>query len=478
MPQISKPAFFRKIGYGPFAEQNLFHESEARFRLASCGRRFGKSTMVARDREPTLFIPHMRGWIVGPTYDLGEKEFRVMWNDLIIGQGFGKEKGVKRAYNLRSGEMYIEMPWGARVEVRSAQHPENLVGESLDWVIMSEAAKQNRDTWERYIRPALSDKRGGADFPTTPEGRNWFYEEWLLGKRDDRPEYESWKFPSWMNTEVFPGGYDDPEIQMLRETTSPEWFNQEIGADFNSFVGRIYGEFDEGIHVRSHRFNPDWPNYIAFDWGFANPLAAVEFQVSPRDTIHVWREHYKSWWRLEEHVDFLNSRINPDGYRLDLTFGDAADPEAVSYVSQHFAPCLALPEAKQNWRQGVELYKRFLKPRHDGISYDEYERPILVPSYFVDPSCPEHIKEFGGYRSKEKTEGKNEANAAGVAQRQADHTLDAMRYALVTLFELGAQGSIRDTMAPVVQGQHGRLVSEETYFQYQGAGRMTTGMRF
>src|ERR1041384_7924939 len=99
MTAISKEAFFAKIGYTPHPKQWLYHQSATRFRVPCCGRRFGKSHMAARDREPELFVADKMFWIVGPTYDLGEKEFRVMWDDLMIRQGFAHQKSVKRAYN-------------------------------------------------------------------------------------------------------------------------------------------------------------------------------------------------------------------------------------------------------------------------------------------------------------------------------------------------------------------------------------------
>src|SRR5690606_31962443 len=125
----------------------------------------------------------------------------------------------------------------------------NLVGEALDWVIMSEAAKHKAETWERFIRPALADKRGGADFPTTPEGYNWLYQLWMFGQNKEMPDYESWRFPSWANNVVYPGGEDDPEIKLLKQTMAPETFLQEIAADFGSFTGKIYPEWDVQKHV-------------------------------------------------------------------------------------------------------------------------------------------------------------------------------------------------------------------------------------
>jgi hypothetical protein len=412
--------------------------------------------MAARDREPSLFSdPNTRGWLVGPTYNLGEKEFRVMWDDIMVGMNFIRDKKVKRGYNLRGGEMYIQMPWGSKVEVRSATQPESLVGDQIDWAIMCEAAKHKQETWERFIRPALLDRRGGADFPSTAEGYNWYYDLWKRGQDGTKPQYESWRFPSWTNTYLFPEGYDDEEIQLLKETTSEEWFAQEIAAEFSAFIGRIYSEFQVETHCTNHVFQPDWPNYIAFDWGFTNPLAAIEFQVSPSDTVYVWREHYKSFWTLNQHIEHLKyGRDNPDGYHLDLAFGDAADPDAVATVSSEYIPCVAYDEAKE-WRVGVELMKRFMKEYHDGTSYDEYERPILAPKYYVDHSCTNHVRELQTYRRKDTQ--LNTSDMASSVVKKDDHSENAMRYALMHLFELGAGGSLAEVMPDMSRRQDKRL---------------------
>jgi hypothetical protein len=445
VPVLDKEAFFKKIGHVPHSRgQWEYHRSNARFRVPVCGRRYGKSTMAGRDLEPKCFEENRRYWIVGPTYDLGEKEFRVIWTDLIVNQKLGRHKRVRKAYNKNQGQMFIEFPWQTRVEVRSAQHPESLVGDNLDHVIMSEAAKHKEETFIRFIRPALADRRGGADFPTTPEGQNWLYTYWQHGQDEDMPDYESWRFPSWENPIVYPGGREDREILDIEGTTSYEWFMQEIGADFTSFVGKIFGEFDETVHVRHHTFNPAWTNYIAFDWGFVNPLAAIEFQVDPFDNVYVWREHYKSYWRLEQHLEFLKNREQPDGYHLDGAFGDAADPEAASYVSAHLVPCMAEPEAKDNWRQGIEVVKRFLKTYQVGVA-DEYGTPLEEPKFYLDSSCKETRKEFLNYRAKENFDSQTpEATKNSVAVKENDHGLDALRYALVSLFELGAKHHLRE----------------------------------
>ena len=437
---IVRQAYFKRIGYVPHQGQILYHNSQARFRLANCGRRFGKSFMAARDLEPKLLEPNKRFWIVGPTYDLAEKEFRVIWRDMIVNLGFGKDPSVSKVYNKRQGNMHIEFTdRNTILEVRSAQNPENLVGESLDGVIMSEAAKHTQETWDRYIRPALGDRRGFADFTTTPEGFNWLYDEWMRGQDETFPEYNSWRFPSYMNDIIFPGGVDDPEIKLLKRTMPKDAFTQEIEADFGSFVGKIFPEWDVSKHVKNHTFRPDWPNYIGFDIGYTNPLAAIEFQISPQDTIHIWREHYKPYMRIEEHIRELKSREQPEGYHITMCTSDAADPEAAETLNNKFAPTVANPLAKVNWRDGIDLMRSFME--RDG-GEDEFGGTLdEIPAYFVDPSCEQTIREHNNYKAPQNSSGKN-VTEMGI--KMDDHAIDAIRYALVTIYRLGAGYSLQD----------------------------------
>jgi hypothetical protein len=462
--KIDKWKYFDLIGYKPHPKQALFHKSDVRFKVPVCGRRFGKTAMGARDLEPVLMTPNRRVWIVGPTYDLGEKEFRVIWHDMIIKLGLGKEKTVKRSYAKKQGDLSIEFPWGTRLEVRSADRPENLVGEGLDYVIMSEAAKHTQETWDRFIRPALTDRKGSATFSTTPEGQNWIYRLWKMGRDPNEPDFASWQFPSWDNPYVYPGGRNDPEILLTERTTPAEVFRQEYAADFTSFSGRIYSDFDEQTHVQHVQFNPLLPNYIAFDWGFVDAMAAIEFQVDSMQRVRIWREHYKTRMRLKDYLAELKARPQPEGYRLDLCFGDAADPEAVISVSEDFSPCYADPLSKTNWREGIELVQGFLKLQETG-EMDEYGTPEYEPWLLVDHSCANLIREFNNYRAMEPPKGKDR-NAREAAVDYDNHALDALRYGLMHVFKLGATHSLSEVLS------HAEMTN------LPSGGYFTSGMRF
>src|SRR5690606_28405361 len=116
----------------------------------SNGRRWGKTLCGAKEAEPTCFVTNrlgqpQRGWIVGPNYNDCEKEFRVVYDSLkSLGVDTVSSKFLK---NTENGNMHIVTNWGWDIECRSAQHPESLVGEGLDFVLLVEAGRLHRSTF-------------------------------------------------------------------------------------------------------------------------------------------------------------------------------------------------------------------------------------------------------------------------------------------------------------------------------------------
>lgn len=133
---------------------------------------------------------------MGPEYTDAEKEFRVLYDALRArGLPFDRPGTYNNAHD---GDMQISLFGGKYLVIaKSAKHPERLVGEGFNGVVMAEAAKQRERTWTKYIRPMLADFRGWSLFSSTPEGKNWFYDLWMRGQSEVDDEWESWRMPSW-----------------------------------------------------------------------------------------------------------------------------------------------------------------------------------------------------------------------------------------------------------------------------------------
>lgn len=426
-PKLTKWDIFKQVGYNPHPEQRKFHADKERFKLAVAGRRFGKSRMASAELFGALFSTNLPYWIVAPHYGTGEREFSYLWDDLIITLGLGDQIKHK-AYNPRAGEMFIKMPWGSSVEVKSATNKDSLVGEGLGGVILAEAAKLPPDIWQKYIRPALADHLGWATFVTTPEGFNWFYRLYLDAQQD--PDWKIYHFPSWLNPYVYPGGRDDPEITSTEKGSSRQWFQQEIGAEFTSFVGKIFDEFHPEIHIIDHQYDPALPNYGAIDWGYQNPFCFLDIQVSGSDTVYVWREYYKEQEIVSRHIEELKERVNPLNYKVEFASADSADPGGVEEFNQNFCPVYATNDAK-DWQHSVHEIKKLLDRRQ--------------PKLFIDRSCENFIKEIQNYRAKPVKDPEKQ-NSYEVARKNEDHGVDALRYFVMHKFVLGAGYHLSDVM--------------------------------
>ena len=430
--------FYDAVGYYPHDGQKAFHASSARFKVMDCGRRWGKSTSGPHDEMPKMFLRReepILGWIVAPTYDLGEKEFRVFHRVLTEKLRIPMNRS-KTFYSVRTKDFRLTTAWGASIEVRSAEHPDSLVGEGLDFVIMAEAVKLKLSHWEKYVRPSLSDKRGSAVFVSTPEGFNWFYDLYQLGQDPERHDWWSKKSPTWDNSAVFPGGFDDPEIQAVRDTLSPAVFDQEYGAEFTSFAGRIYSEFDEGFHVMDdYQFHPEWENWLTFDFGFRNPFVCLNIQVDPSDNVYVWDEYYERNITTPEHARRLKEIIQ---WRVDGGFHDPSGPDEAGSILSIFHDKkerynswlnqVVLNPSTNDWKPGIERVKEWLKLRDDGNGTHK-------PRLFVSRNCRQTIREFNTYRVKEQGEKQGEnLDPQDQPRKKDDHAMDALRYFIVGRF--------------------------------------------
>lgn len=443
-PGISMEALFEKVGFTPHSPAQWdYCRSKTRFNIPCCGRRWGKSISAGHRMTYKAFIPDTYNWIIGPTYKLGEKEFRIVYKDF---EKLDILRYCKKAYSVKQGDMRIKLPWGSNIEVVSAEKPDGLLGEGLSHAVMSEAAKHSRMIWEQYIEPALSDLRGSADFPSTPQGYNWYYGMWQMGQEKSKgmQDYMSWQFPSWTNPVRYPGGRHDLEIMRIQATASKHYFDQEYGALFTSFAGAIYDEWDPLKHiVHDFVFRPDWRNYAGFDFGFANPFVMLDIQVAPNDDVYVWREYHERYMSTYDHGQAILQRENPEGYHVDGMWGDPRGADEIATLSNilGFVAAQDVP-----WKHGVEAIKRALKSDHTG-----------KPHLFVSDRCPNTIRSLETLHIKEQTARQkidlDEYTGTGNIQHKVDdHDADALRYFMGPYFVMGAGSRLEDVYGGAYEG--------------------------
>jgi len=203
--------------YTPHAGQWPLHNSKARFRIATCGRRWGKTLACTNELvKYAMENPGAVTWWVAPTY----QQVMIAWRLLF-------KYFEPLIQDDNKGEKWILWVTGATTFFKSTERHDNLRGEGVNFMIIDEAADVPPDAWFASLRPTLSDTMGRAIIVGTPKGKNWFFQEWSRGQDPEYPEYESFRFPTASNPYIPP-----EEIEFARRTLPADLFRQEYEAEF------------------------------------------------------------------------------------------------------------------------------------------------------------------------------------------------------------------------------------------------------
>ncbi len=432
-----------RLGFRPHPTQDAILSDRSRFQVFAGGRRVGKSRTGGSKLLPYAFsalaekdwLERMDArreyWIVGPEYSDSEKEFRVLYNGLRrLGVPFDRPGTY---YNAISGDMHISL-WNGlyQVHAKSAKYPGTLVGEGVSGVVFSEAAKIKPSVWIKFVRPTLADFAGWAFFGSTPEGRNWFHDLYNVGQDSAYGDWVSWRIPSWDNPYIdgytcegdvraaLRGFWDrrkrhavppEPatdwkdwaislglghEIASLLVSLSEEAFRQEIGAEFNEFVGRVFKNFDEDLHVADLHFDTAWKTYAAIDYGFTNPFVWLLIQIDPFDrNIRVLREYYERGRTNAEAMEEIAGRgMIPEALRE--FFPDPAEPDRTREIEKKYR-LRGRGSTGGELNDRLEWIRRALNPASE-LSHLDVDHRDWVPRLQIDRSCTNFIREMNLYR--------------------------------------------------------------------------------
>lgn len=244
------------------------HDNTARFKVLAAGRRWGKTRLGVNECLDVAFRGG-RAWWIAPSYKLSE----VGWRPL-------RRIGARLGAEVRRVDRQILLPNGGEVTVRSADNPDSLRGEGLDFIVLDECAFISPGAWFEALRPALSDREGRAMFISTPKGRNWFWRLWTQGQVEGgktsggktsgeiTQEWQSWRLPTADNPHI-PRG----EIDAARRSLPERIFRQEYLAEFIDDAGGVFRnvmaaatavELAQGQEGQEYVFGVDWGKHNDF----------------------------------------------------------------------------------------------------------------------------------------------------------------------------------------------------------------------
>ena len=252
--------------------QQTIADDPHRFKVAICGRRFGKTFLSIRQLAYFGRIPRREIFYITSSYRAAKM---IVWKPLKH-----RLQDLRWVSKINESELSILLKNGTTISLKGAENPDALRGVSLDYTVIDEAAQVDPNVWYEVVRPALADRQGHALFISTPLGKsNWTYD--LFCQAETNASWASFQYTTLQ------GGWVKPEeIAAAREDMSERQFRQEFEATFETYENRVAWAFDRKIHVIEPIHDIDTRQlFIGMDFNVA-PMSAV-IAVQQGDTMTV-----------------------------------------------------------------------------------------------------------------------------------------------------------------------------------------------
>ena len=381
--------------------QEIIASDTHRFRVARCGRRFGKTHLAAWEIYAAAVskdggrIPYY-----APTRDDSRDIMWKLLKEICKSSIIGEPNESRLEINVRTldgGQSLIVLYGWEALQDRGKG-----VGVKNTFFVCDEVSKYtNFDYgWQEILRPTLMDTQGGGLFISTTNGFNHFYE--LCNKELNDADYKTFHFTS----------YDNPflkveEIEKMKSEMSEDRAAQEIYAEFRKKEGLVYKEFSREKHVVASGEGPENVVEIlgGLDYGFTHPTALITIK----------KDYEGNYWITDEWVERGRTEAEIVDVTASLRFHKVfPDPENASLkelLKRRGVNVREVNKAKGSIISGINTIHELLKQGRIKIL----------------PSCINVIQAFEMYSYRET---KGDKTPDELPAHDFSDPLDAIRYAL------------------------------------------------
>ena len=343
---------------------------------------------------------------------------RVIWNGIDRNGGKFLDAFPDALVERRSDlEMRLILKNGSIFQVMGADDPDKLVGINCVGAIFSEFALMDPLAY-RLLQPVLNENQGWAIFPSTPRGKNHFYDLTERAKSSDKwyVSVESIETTGAVSLEVIEEdrrmGVEEPLIQQ-------EYYVSFDAALQGAYYEKQMSQLVAGKRVCDLPYDPSLPVHTAWDFGIDDSTAIWFFQIT-RSGKHFF-DH------LEDHDQAFNyyvAELKDRSTRGNWIWGSHYAPHDVA--QRDFGTGNTLYQTALN--AGLRFTKVDKGAVHDGI---EAVRQLLPTCRFDELHTARGVEALKSYR-REKDE-KTQTFRNKPFHDWSSHSADAMRTAAMGL---------------------------------------------
>lgn len=389
--------------------QRQIADAPARFRVAVCGRRFGKTHLAIRELAKYARFPGKRVWYVAPTYRMAKQ---IVWKKLKT-----KLRKINWIRRINEQDLTLELVNGSEISLRGADNYDSLRGVGLNFLVLDEVADIDSEAWFEVLRPTLSDTGGDALFLGTPKGYNWFKDLY-----DNAKTKKSWA--SFQFTTIDGGNVPIDEVEQARQDLDSRTFKQEYLATFEQYAGVIAYAFGDHNIRAADAITPHQPLIIGTDFN-VNPMSSI-VMIQTREGLHAIDEIMIYSSNTNELIEEIRNRypLNPI-----TVFPDPAGVQRKTSANGQTDIKIL-----ENAGFTVRYHRQhpLVKDRINAANSLFYQREDSSTRFYIDAKCKTTIKSLKNFSYKEGTQIPDKDSGW-------DHAFDALTYAIEFLYPVRRQ---------------------------------------
>ena len=309
---------------------------------------------------------------------------------------------------FNEADLRATLPGNRTIQLGSADNPDSSRGIYLDYVVLDEPAQMPTAMWTKVLRPALSDRLGGALFIGTPAGRHGlFYDTFNEAESDSE-----WFRGMYKASET--GIIPESELMSAQRSMSPNEYQQEFECSFDAAIrGAYYADEMNRATIGTVAPVDGQKVHITLDLGMNDATAAWFFQIDGNRINFVAYAEYTNMG--------LPAIVN-DWRARGYVYGRVICPHDVAVRS------LSTGQTRKDTLAalGVDVIVAPNIPVIDGINATR----LMLPRCSFDKGCGDGIEAMRQYRAD--WQDKKGVLALRPLHDWTSHAADAMRYLGVT----------------------------------------------
>lgn len=277
-------------GYKPHKTQREIHDAinhgHEKYYALNIGRQFGKTL---------LGINQLLYWAIN------DKGCKIAWITPVYKQGkkvFSElERAVTRSglFTFNKSDLIVT-GFGSSIEFFSGERPDNIRGNTFDYMVVDEMAFTRQELWDEVLSATVMVKGKKVIFISTPKGKNHFHRICMQHNYDER--YAYFHYSSYDNPMI-----DPRELDERKRSLPDHIFRQEYLAEFLDNGSGLFKNVAQCVKP----ITPGSKAYAGLDIGRADDYTVLTILDEQGQQIYVNRWRHDEWNKIIDKVaDVIN----------------------------------------------------------------------------------------------------------------------------------------------------------------------------